>query len=174
MTNNTSYPQTTAEFLEVVAKIQDRPSYRKPILFALGSHVKTANGTLASVRYPFVNGPGQNAGSAAILINVLGIETEGVKNVMITPEQLAEVRKYFDPFRADGKKHLNLDVFDMVMIKMNGGRPLDDNYGFVVSFILVIVSLSQINSMLRRFLLNFQMLRGSVTSQWIQIQSIKP
>jgi 2,3,4,5-tetrahydropyridine-2-carboxylate N-succinyltransferase len=135
MTNNTSYPQTTAEFLEVVAKIQDRPSYRKPILFALGSHVKTANGTLASVRYPFVNGPGQNAGSAAILINVLGIETEGVKNVMITPEQLAEVRKYFYPFRADGKKHLNLDVFDMVLAKMNGGRPLDDNYGFVVSFI---------------------------------------
>ena len=53
------YPQGPDDFKAVVAEFQATDLYKPPILFSLGRHVETKNGTLASVRYPVVNGPGQ-------------------------------------------------------------------------------------------------------------------
>jgi 2,3,4,5-tetrahydropyridine-2,6-dicarboxylate N-succinyltransferase len=104
------YPQTTDDFKRVVGEFQSAQAFKAPILFSLGCRVVTKNGTLASVRYPVVNGPGQNTGSAAILMKVLGIVPEGVQNVEVSSEQLAEILCYFAPFEGDGKVHLNIDA----------------------------------------------------------------
>ncbi|WP_027477111.1 tetrahydrodipicolinate N-succinyltransferase N-terminal domain-containing protein [Curvibacter gracilis] len=102
------YPQDADAFKRIVSDYQATAAYKNPILFAVGRQVYTANRTLASVRYPVVNGPGQNTGSAAILMKVLGIEPTGVQNVVLSAAQLAEALRYFAPFVNDGKQHPNL------------------------------------------------------------------
>lgn len=113
--NPTRYPQDADEFKRVVAEVQSSDRYKNPLLFAVGSRVFTANGTLASVRYPVVNGPGQNTGSAAILVKALGIEPSGVQNLSLDAQQLAEVLRYFAPFKNDGKRHANVEVLQAAL-----------------------------------------------------------
>lgn len=104
------YPKDVDGFKALVAEFQSSARYRAPILFAVGRRVFTRNGTLASVRYPVVNGPGQNTGSAAVLMKVLNVEPSGVQNVTLSRAQIDEVLRHFAPFEGDGKVHANLDA----------------------------------------------------------------
>ena len=110
MSPSQQYPQTAEDFNRVTGEFQETEAYRAPLLFSVGGRVVTKNGTLASVRYPVVNGPGQNAGTAAILMKVLGITAEGVQNAVISSEQIAEILRYYAPFRNDGKYHANIEA----------------------------------------------------------------
>jgi 2,3,4,5-tetrahydropyridine-2,6-dicarboxylate N-succinyltransferase len=105
-----SYPTNVDDFKAMVANFQATDNYKAPILFAVGRRVVTRNGTLASVRYPVVNGPGQNAGSVAILMKALGIEPTGIQNITLSGAMLDEILRYFAPFGNDGKKHANIEV----------------------------------------------------------------
>lgn len=116
-----AYPKDVDGFKAVVSEFQSTARYRAPILFAVGRRVFTRNGTLASVRYPVVNGPGQNTGSAAILMKVLGVEPSGVQNVTVTRAQLEEALRYFSPFEGDGKVHANVDVLKRALAVAGDG-----------------------------------------------------
>ena len=121
------YPKDVDGFKALVADFQASARYRAPILFAVGRRVFTRNGTLASVRYPVVNGPGQNTGSAAILMKVLGVDPSGVQNVTLSRAQVDEVLKHFAPFEGDGKVHANLDV-------LKRARSIADDGSVIASF----------------------------------------
>ena len=43
-------PQTVADFTALVAEMKSDECYRAPKIWAVGAYVKTANGTIASVR----------------------------------------------------------------------------------------------------------------------------
>ncbi|MEN9313746.1 MAG: hypothetical protein RIS35_139, partial [Pseudomonadota bacterium] len=129
-----AYPQDVDGFKAVVAEFQASPRYRAPVLFAVGRRVYTRNGTLASVRYPVVNGPGQNTGSAAILMKVLGVEPTGVQNVAMSRAQIEEVLKHFAPFEGDGKVHANVDVLKRALAASGGNDGGDGANGIVASF----------------------------------------
>jgi len=129
------YPQNIDGFKAVVADFQATDNYKAPILFAVGRRIVTRNGTLASVRYPVVNGPDQNTGSAAILMKVLGIQPEGVQNVELTQGQLREILRYFALFESGGKQHGNIEVLKRAMNAQAGFADDDTSLGFVVTFI---------------------------------------
>lgn len=104
------YPQNLDDFNRVTGELQASVDFRAPLLFAIGRRVFTRDGTLASVRYPVVNGPGKNLGTAAILMKVLGVPAEGVQNVSLTWDQLNEALKYFALFDGDNKRHDNIEA----------------------------------------------------------------
>ncbi len=87
----TAYPETVEEFTRITEEFKGSALFKKPLLFAVGRRVATQNGSIASVRYPVVNGPDQNTGTAAILMHVLGIEASGVQNILLTTPMLEEV-----------------------------------------------------------------------------------
>ncbi len=104
------YPQNVEQFKALVAEIQNEPTYRAPVLYGIGRRLVTPNGTIASVRYPVVSGPGQNTGTAAILLKVLGIKPEGVQTLTLHRRKVQEALEYFKPFENDGKVHDNIDA----------------------------------------------------------------
>lgn len=115
MSQSTEYPKDVDDFNRVTGELRSAASFREPLLFAVGRRVFTGGDTLASVRYPVVNGPKQNLGTAAILMKVLGIEPEGVQNVSLAWGQVREALKYFAPFENDGKEHGNIDVLSRAL-----------------------------------------------------------
>lgn len=119
-------PQTVADFTALVAEMKSDECYRAPKIWAVGAYVKTANGTIASVRYPVVNGPEQNTGSAVVLMKVLNINPSNVQNVVLSKEQISEVLSYFVAFEGDGKKHANIEVLK---------KALDSEAEIVATFI---------------------------------------
>ncbi len=123
--SNTKYPQDVDGFKRVVDGIQALADFRKPLLFAIGCRVFTGNGTLASVRYPVVNGPDQNLGTASILMKVLGVPPEGVQSIALSRNQIWEALKYFTLFKNDGKRHSNIDVLTRALASRN--FPVDNN-----------------------------------------------
>ncbi|MFO1198537.1 MAG: tetrahydrodipicolinate N-succinyltransferase N-terminal domain-containing protein [Burkholderiaceae bacterium] len=132
----TSTPVRTADdFKALVADFQATDRYRAPLLFAVGRRVLTKNGTLASVRYPVVNGPGQNTGSAAVLMKVLGVEPRGVQNVSLSARQLQAAIAHFAPFENDGRSHPNLDALKRALAALAGAAPDDASRGLVASFL---------------------------------------
>ena len=116
-----TYPNDIDAFKRLVAEFQASPGYKPPLLFSIGSRVFTGNGTLASVRYPVVNGPGQNTGSAAIWMKVLGVTPSGVQNVSLSAEQLTEILAYFAPFKNDGKYHGNIVALEQALLACKAG-----------------------------------------------------
>ncbi|MGB2580653.1 MAG: tetrahydrodipicolinate N-succinyltransferase N-terminal domain-containing protein, partial [Minisyncoccia bacterium] len=123
------YPQNLDDFNRVTSELRASADFREPLVFAIGRRVFTRDGTLASVRYPVVNGPGKNLGTAAILIKVLGIIPEGVQNVSLTRDQLTEAQKYFALFDGDGKRHDNIEAIkrahsSSILRRMETGDPL--------------------------------------------------
>lgn len=131
----TGYPTNTDEFKRVVDTFQSTEHYRPPILFSIGRRLITRSGSVASVRYPVVNGPGQNTGSATILMKVLGVHPEGIQNVELTHRQLCEILRYFAPFEGDGKQHANIEAFKRVANAQAGLSDDDASFGFVATFI---------------------------------------
>lgn len=123
--SNTGYPQDVDSFKRIVNKFQVSANFRKPLLFSIGRRVFTGNGTLASVRYPVVNGPDQNLGTAAVLMKVLDVVPEGVQNINLSRNQIWEALKYFAPFKDDGKHHSNIDVLTRVLsaLPLDGRMP---------------------------------------------------
>lgn len=116
-----TYPANIDAFKQVVSDFKATASYKEPLLFAVGSRVFTGNGTLASVRYPVVNGPGQNTASAAIWMKVLGVTPTGVQNISVSAEQLAEILAYFAPFKNDGKYHGNVIALEQALEACKSG-----------------------------------------------------
>lgn len=110
MTNKLAFPETVTDFTRFADEFKSSDAFRPPMLFAVGSRVFTANGIHASTRYPLVNGPGQNQGSAAVLMKVLGIEPKGVQSVLFGPGDLDKVMRFFHPFEGDGKVHGNIEL----------------------------------------------------------------
>lgn len=129
------YPQNMEEFQALVAEIKNSGNYKDPILFAIGKHVRTNNGKgeLASVRYPFVNGPGMHTGMAAIIMKVLQIEPTGVKNVLLSNDTICEILSYFKIFENDGQEHKNIKVLNRACY-FNVPN-VDTSRGIVASFI---------------------------------------
>ncbi|MBP6888100.1 MAG: tetrahydrodipicolinate N-succinyltransferase N-terminal domain-containing protein [Candidatus Pacebacteria bacterium] len=127
------YPQTVDQFKQVVTAFQASHYYAPPVLFAVGRRVMTKNHVLASVRYPVVNGPGQNTGTAAILMKVLGVEPTGVQNVTLSGTELNKILLYFAPFQNDGKKHSNIEALQAACTASLGNTPNDKT--FVATFI---------------------------------------
>jgi 2,3,4,5-tetrahydropyridine-2-carboxylate N-succinyltransferase len=121
---------TIKDFMGAVADIQRGTGYRSPILFAVGKRVTTGNGTVASVRFPVVNGPNQNTGTAAILANVLGLKFEGVQTMVIGATELQKALEYFAPFEGDGQSHPNVDALKAALDSSE-----DDDGKIVATFI---------------------------------------
>ncbi len=98
-------------------------NYQDPILYAIGGRVVTGGEKkiVASVRYPVVNGPGQNTGTAAILMKVFGIKPEGVQIVELD-ERLGEVLAYYGPFQNDGQYHANIEALKQAQNAINCDR----------------------------------------------------
>jgi len=116
-----TYPATVDAFKQVVEDFKASAGYKEPLLFAVGSRVFTGNGTLASVRYPVVNGPGQNTASAAIWMKVLGVTPAGVQNISVSAAQLTEILAYFAPFKNDGKYHGNVIALEQALEATKAG-----------------------------------------------------
>ena len=138
--SNTKYPQDVDGFRRVVDEFQASAGFRKPLLFGVGRRVFTGDGTLASVRYPVVNGPDQNLGTAAILMKVLGVTPEGVQNINLNRNQIWEALQYFAPFKDDGKRHSNIEVLTYALSSQ--GLPSGDtpSSGIIATFIFDDVS----------------------------------
>lgn len=122
MSPSTQYPKDVDDFNRVTSELRATASFREPLLFAVGRRVFTGGRepVLASVRYPVVNGPKQNLGTAAILMKVLGIEQEGVQNVSFPAAKLEEALRYFAPFENDGKVHDNIQVLRLALALWRG------------------------------------------------------
>lgn len=110
MTQKLAFPETVTDFTRFADEFKSSEAFRPPMLFAVGSRVFTSGGVHASTRYPLVNGPGQNQGTAAVLMKVLGIEPKGVQSVRFGPGDLDKVLRFFHPFEGDGKVHANVDL----------------------------------------------------------------
>ncbi len=128
-----TYPNTTDDFKRIVDKFKATDRYKDPLLFAIGRRVSTANGVLASVRYPVVNGPGQNTGTAAILMWALDIEPVGVQHVELSPPALDDILCYFAPFQGDGKHHDNIRVLERALQALRNAPAADRS--IIASFI---------------------------------------
>ncbi|MDI9312718.1 MAG: tetrahydrodipicolinate N-succinyltransferase N-terminal domain-containing protein [Limnohabitans sp.] len=115
----TVIPKSVQDFNELVSGLKSEPTYRDPLLFAVGGKVFTENRILASVRFPVVNGPGQNTGTAALLMNILGITPQGVQNVNLSVEKLEYILNFYKCFEADGKKHPNLNILKAALSSKN-------------------------------------------------------
>lgn len=131
MSQSIEYPKNVDDFNRVTSELRASDGFREPLLFAIGRRVFTGGGTLASVRYPVVNGPKQNLGTAAILMKVLRIQPEDddVQNVSLTRDQIYEAIRYFEPFEKDGKSHPNIEVLkyalsSKVLRESEAGNPL--------------------------------------------------
>ena len=105
-----TYPTSIQDFQDIVADFQASDRYRAPLVYAVGRRVATRNGTVASVRFPFVNGNSQNTGTAAILMKVLGVKPEGVQSVVLQSGMIHDILDHFEPFKNDGKRHDNLEL----------------------------------------------------------------
>ena len=109
-------PATVDEFRAMVARFQSTDHFRQPLLWAVGGQMITGQhgpGILASVHYPHVNGPGENLGAAAILMEILGIEPIGVQTVHLDHVTINRLLEYFAPFMVDRdaiKNHGNIVV----------------------------------------------------------------
>lgn len=110
MSINLTFPESTTDFTRFADEFKSSDAFRPPLLFAVGSRVLTGGGVHASTRYPLVNGPGQNQGSAAVLMKVLGIEPKGVQSVLFKTGDLDKVLRFFHPFEGDNKKHGNIEL----------------------------------------------------------------
>lgn len=129
-----TYPNTTDDFKRIVDDFKATDRYRDPLLFAVGRRVSTRNGVLASVRYPVVNGPGQNTGTAAILMQALDIEPVGVQHIELSFQAVDYILLcYFHPFRGDGKRHDNIRVLDQAREFQNKAHMAGQSV--IVSFI---------------------------------------
>jgi 2,3,4,5-tetrahydropyridine-2,6-dicarboxylate N-succinyltransferase len=110
-----TYSLTVADFKQITQGMRDGiPGYKNPLCFAVGVRVRTGNGTLATVRYPVVNGPGESLGTAAILMYLLKIKPEGVTTVDITTDTIDEFLAYCKPFRDDGRVHPNIFLMEKI------------------------------------------------------------
>jgi 2,3,4,5-tetrahydropyridine-2-carboxylate N-succinyltransferase len=117
ISEKTPYPQNIDSFKRLVESFKQTDRYKEPLLFAIGGVICTFNRTLASMRYPFVNGPGQNTGMAAILMMVLDIPPEGVQSATLTEWHLQEILRYFTPFENDSTRHLNIELLKRALQK---------------------------------------------------------
>ena len=103
------------EFKDLVASIKAESGFRLPMLSSIGRRVVTKNGTVSSVRFPVVNGPGQNTGTAAIFVKALGIKPAGVQTMVLSSGILRDILEYFAPFEGDGQLHANIDALKMAL-----------------------------------------------------------
>lgn len=126
------FPQTPEEFVRVTNDFRNTERFREPLLFAVGKRVVTGNGVHASTRYPLVNGPKQNLGTAAVLMQVLDIPPEGVQSVKIDGSNLDKILRFFHPFKDDGKKHANIELLHLVR---NCGAHNSDDGSVVATFV---------------------------------------
>lgn len=125
-------PETVEQFNAVSREIQSRSFFREPLLFGIGREVRTPNGTLASVRYPAVNGPGQNINTATILQFILRealTPHQRVQTVRLSREDIRKILSFFRPFAGDGKRHRNLDTLRAALAVM------DSHEHVIVTFI---------------------------------------
>ena len=101
---------TKDEFTRFAENFKASDRFRTPLLFAIGGKVITSGGILASVRYPLVNGPGTNLGTAAVLMDALNIEPLGVQNVRLSRTDITGIlQHYFKPFEGESE-HANINV----------------------------------------------------------------
>lgn len=124
MSQSAQYPMSVEDFSRIAAEFRETSRFREPLLFSIGCRVITAGGTVASVRYPVVNGPKQNLGTAAVLMKVLDVVPEGVQNVVLSQELLDEILRYYAPFENDGKVHANINALKAARraLYVHGGK----------------------------------------------------
>jgi 2,3,4,5-tetrahydropyridine-2,6-dicarboxylate N-succinyltransferase len=128
-------PTTVEDFKIFVDDVRGQSTHKDPLLFSVGQKVKTKNGTLASVRYPVVNGFGQNIGSAAVLMHVLKISPEGVQNKILTADNVRLILQYFSAFENDGKRHTNIELFKFILKQLEYKSGHDESTEIIASFI---------------------------------------
>lgn len=105
-----------AEFQARAARIEGAAAYVRPAAWGLGlAHLSTADPAAGAGRrildtwFPVPNRE-ENFASAAILSEVAGLAGSGV--AYLGPEQLDAARAAFAPFRADGRRHANIEALD--------------------------------------------------------------
>lgn len=110
MTQKLVFPESVTDFTRFADEFKSSDAFRPPMLFGIGVRMFTRGGVHASTRYPLVNGPNQNQGTAAVLMKVLGIEPKGVQSVLFGPGHLDAALRFFHPFEGDGKVHANIEL----------------------------------------------------------------
>lgn len=128
------YPETLADFQKLVTEIQTGTGYKNPVLFGIGALVKTESGVLASVRYPVVNGPGQNTDITAVIMKVLDIKPEGMWVVRPTLRNIQEVLYHLAALENDGQAHPNIDALK-IALRMYSKKGPDAPGDIVLSFL---------------------------------------
>ena len=139
-----SPPETVPQFETETKAFRDTALFRPPLLWGIGRTLRTPlTKTLASARFPLVNGPEQNLGAAAVLVKVLDVKPEGIQVIKLKDWMIDEALKYFAPFEDDGKKHRNVEVLKRArhtleeqLVDTDRTQPLpDDLDGPVACFI---------------------------------------
>jgi len=131
MNNHPEIPSFTTkeDFGAWSANFRESSGWREPIAFALGSPIYTKSGTLASVRFPLVNGPTKNLGTASVYMHYFGIKPEGVQIIWPTTEELWDIKKYFTVFHGDGQVHDNIELLEAAANYKNSANHLTNTDG---------------------------------------------
>lgn len=108
---------TLEQFKEYVQKINAKPSYTKPLAFGLGIRRSKAGKTL-DVNFPAINWDSA-FGTAALLQDVTGYETNSNGFVVLTKAQLQKAFDNFSAFHHEIEKHPNITLLQQLLENYN-------------------------------------------------------
>ena len=114
--------KSAASFVAIANKIRKRKGYRAPQTFGLGLAHISMTGKVLSVRFPHVNGPGEDPDTAAIFQEeacVTGTRVGDDGDVSIAseldPHSVESLTIAYRPMRGNGKAYYaNMEAFDIV------------------------------------------------------------
>ena len=108
---------TLEQFKEYVQKINAKPTYTKPLAFGLGIRRSKAGKTL-DVNFPAINWDSA-FGTAALLQDVTGYETNSNGFVVLTKAQLQKAFDNFSAFHHEIEKHPNITLLQQLLENYN-------------------------------------------------------
>ena len=108
---------TLEQFKEYVQKINAKPTYTKPLAFGLGIRRSKAGKTL-DVNFPAINWDSA-FGTAALLQDVTGYESNSNGFVVLTKAQLQKAFDNFSAFHHEIEKHPNIILLQQLLENYN-------------------------------------------------------
>lgn len=103
---------TVDDFRALVADIEARPGYVKPVAFAIGVATIAPSGKVLDTAYPVVN-LAENYGTAAVLAAAARYSGE-TATFRLDLDRLEAVIAVFAPFHDDGQSHPNIEAIKIV------------------------------------------------------------
>ncbi|MCH2204491.1 MAG: tetrahydrodipicolinate N-succinyltransferase N-terminal domain-containing protein [Lentisphaerales bacterium] len=111
--------RTVDEFSTKVSEIESTAGYQRPLGFAVGVRRSRGDVTL-DVTFPIINFE-ESYGTAAIVSDVLGIDSGKNTFTPVSTEQLQEIYNQFLPFHPEIEKHQNVGNFKALLSASENG-----------------------------------------------------